>query len=523
MVTDSGKGKALELQSEDAAATTGKQRVSDPGISSNSSGVHGPGNANDPTLYSHDSLLEEVERGDIVAIKAILAAGVDVNAADICGQTALHIAAESRGDGDVLRILLDAGVRIDAVDMLGNTALHAAVLKHNTDAVRFLLNVGANADLSDGDGMTVLHLASKDYAEEHYVEIGYVEIVDALINAGADLNKVNGDGDAALHIVLKRQSTRAVAIKVLLHAGANPNIVDRYGNTALHSVIFNRYDNRKLVILQTLLAAGASPNTINSRGDTPLHSVLKSNHATGDEIQALLAAGANVDTVDKLGDTALHLAIEKLNAVIVQKLVAAGANTNIANRWGQTPLYLIWRMEYSEWKQHNKEHMLKVLLAAGATIDFDIDEVNDDHRTGLYQVNYMTNYDVTKLVFRDLKNYTSPYLHIVHFFSDDLNLVEWVQLEVLEWKEFTSKMKAAESAVLGSHLHIISPVAKASNWTTSLEGQNINIPLVISIEKLLGSGDTKLGRSILQSLKDMSELEFVKRKRSADIRSNDRV
>ena len=85
----------------------------------------------DPRLGRHNAvegsvrLLWSASQGDIDDVRAALAAGVDVNASDYDGRTALHLAA-AEGRHDVVRYLLEHGARPGAVDRWGGTPLSDA-------------------------------------------------------------------------------------------------------------------------------------------------------------------------------------------------------------------------------------------------------------------------------------------------------------------------------------------------------------------------------------------------------------
>jgi len=66
----------------------------------------------------------------------VAAAGVDLNAADYDGRTALHLAA-SDGQLEIVNYLIDKGVNLDPVDRWGGTPLIDAERGgHNVVAVR---------------------------------------------------------------------------------------------------------------------------------------------------------------------------------------------------------------------------------------------------------------------------------------------------------------------------------------------------------------------------------------------------
>lgn len=69
---------------------------------------------------------------DIEAISELLASGVDVNARDDEGCTALHFAAD-RGAAGAAQLLLSAGADVNAQDGDGQTPLHYAALCENEE------------------------------------------------------------------------------------------------------------------------------------------------------------------------------------------------------------------------------------------------------------------------------------------------------------------------------------------------------------------------------------------------------
>ena len=106
-------------------------------------------------------LIEAAKKGDLPAVRARLAAGDDVNAADPDGNTALH-EASFNGHLDVVRELLKAGANVHAVDQNGWTALHWASFYGHLDIVRELLRAGADPTLQNKEGKTARDVAKTD-------------------------------------------------------------------------------------------------------------------------------------------------------------------------------------------------------------------------------------------------------------------------------------------------------------------------------------------------------------------------
>ena len=81
--------------------------------------------------------------GDLAAIERLLDSGVDVDARDEHGQTALMNAARD-GRTDVVRLLAARGARLDHTAKFGLTALMLSVIRGHVDAARVLVEAGAD-------------------------------------------------------------------------------------------------------------------------------------------------------------------------------------------------------------------------------------------------------------------------------------------------------------------------------------------------------------------------------------------
>ena len=104
--------------------------------------THGQNNKRDPRLKKNQTRIEGVvnlcwaaSQGDLNEVQKLAALGIDLNAADYDGRTALHLAA-SEGHLEVINYLIEKGVNLDPVDRWGGTPLtdaergdHAAVVK----------------------------------------------------------------------------------------------------------------------------------------------------------------------------------------------------------------------------------------------------------------------------------------------------------------------------------------------------------------------------------------------------------
>lgn len=106
----------------------------------------------------------------VEGVRELVKAGVDVNSPVHGDRTVLMRAVRSSGV-EVVRALLEAGAVTGAQDKQGNTALHHAVEARRADLISLLLQFGAVRDQRNAAGQTPLDVARRS---------GYVELVSAL-------------------------------------------------------------------------------------------------------------------------------------------------------------------------------------------------------------------------------------------------------------------------------------------------------------------------------------------------------
>jgi uncharacterized protein len=162
-------------------------------------------------------LIEAVNARDAAAVRALIAQGADVNAAEGDGSTPLHWSA-ANGDLAITEALLKAGARVTAATRIGGMSpLFLAAKNGSAGVVAALLQAGADAREANSNGTTVLMMAAA---------AGSAEAVKALVDAGADPDaKESTSGQTALMFAAARNS--AAAIRVLLAHRADASITTR--------------------------------------------------------------------------------------------------------------------------------------------------------------------------------------------------------------------------------------------------------------------------------------------------------
>ncbi|TQD88391.1 hypothetical protein C1H46_026050 [Malus baccata] len=140
--------------------------------------------------------------------------GGDVNATDHTGQTALHWSAV-RGAIQVAELLLQEGARVNAADMYGYQATHVAAQYGQT---AFLYHVvskwNADPDVPDNDGRSPLHWAAYK---------GFADCIRLLLFLDAYKGRQDKEGCTPLHWAAIRGNLEACT--VLVQAGKKEDLM----------------------------------------------------------------------------------------------------------------------------------------------------------------------------------------------------------------------------------------------------------------------------------------------------------
>lgn len=165
--------------------------------------------------YSVDDFVRAAREGKADVLTQFLKAGMNPDAADEKGQTAL-LAASTSGHGHIVQLLRDAGALAGAAGTTGQAALMEAARSGNEQAVKVLLAAGANAEARDDTGMTPLTAA---------VVAGRTVVVALLVQGAL------GSLDPALQLAAMEGHTSVIA--VLMDKGASPHATSVDGRTPM--------------------------------------------------------------------------------------------------------------------------------------------------------------------------------------------------------------------------------------------------------------------------------------------------
>jgi len=127
----------------------------------------GDSQSTEPTTgnASDISLIEAAAKGNIEAVKQHLAAGIDANAQNAWGSSALSNAAFD-DHLKVAELLVDNGADVNAKDYTSTTSLHVASQEGSNKIVKFLFAKGADVNAKDENYQTPLDWAIKNKRTE---------------------------------------------------------------------------------------------------------------------------------------------------------------------------------------------------------------------------------------------------------------------------------------------------------------------------------------------------------------------
>jgi ankyrin repeat protein len=365
-------------------------------------------------------------RGDKAAVRKLIAAKADVNAAQADGATALHWAVY-RGDRELVNELIRAGANPKAANREGATPLWLASVNGDAAVIASLLEGGADPNEKLPLGRTPLMIASRT---------GKVDAMKVLVDHGADVNaKETARGTTP--IMWAADEAHAEAVKFLIDHGADIKARSNPAPRGRGPALGKANDPRKQVAAQgAALAAGnaldlgqiraaaegrgagaaaaggggrggrggrgrgaanadqpdggvdfsnddaaaavglfrraAAPNDGGQL--TPLVYAARANDL--ETVKVLLAAGADINQTTGYGWSPLLVATQNRYYKLGSYLLERGANPNLANKGGWTPLYLATdnrNIESGDYpvRKGDMDHLdfIKLLIAKGADVN----------------------------------------------------------------------------------------------------------------------------------------------------------
>ena len=230
------------------------------------------------TKTAQQSLIDACYYGDMERVESLLDAGVDINARNKEGVTALAYASE-KGYMDIVRKLLANNADVNARSNIGSTPLMNAAYTGQLKIVDTLIASGADVNAQSANGTTALMNAAAH---------GFVGIVEMLLANEADVDACDKCGLNALWNAVS--SGYSDVAEILISKGADVNATANDGTTALMNAAFTG----NIDMVRMLLEAGAAVNAKADNGLTAL--ILAKKRGFTDIVRILIEAGAMEDS-----------------------------------------------------------------------------------------------------------------------------------------------------------------------------------------------------------------------------------
>ena len=216
--------------------------------------------------------------GDGESVTNLLDRGADALNITSNGWTLLHAAADGELDLEVFQRLHRSGIDANARNRKGETALHRAANYDQYDMIEYLIDSGVHANTTDLEGWSPLH----QNLQLHVIDNS--DIIELLLRNGADPNQRIHDGRSPIHMALRSDyGCDTEIVRALLNHGSDPNMLDKDGRTALHVSIDYNIDCTAEVI-QLLIDHGGDLQRLDAKGITPYQMLKEHDNPTVQEV-----------------------------------------------------------------------------------------------------------------------------------------------------------------------------------------------------------------------------------------------
>lgn len=224
------------------------------------------------------SLIDASYYGEVERVESLLNTGVDINARNQDGVTALAYAS-GRGHKEIVLKLLANNAEVNTRSNVGSTALMNAAYMGRLKIVNILIAYGADVNVQSRNGTTALMNAAAH---------GYADVVEILLAHDADVDACDACGLSALWDAIS--SGYCNVAKMLISNGADVNARANDGTTVLMNAAFTGNSD----MVKMLLAAGAEVNAKADNGWTALMHAKRKGYT--EIVRLLIKAGAMEDS-----------------------------------------------------------------------------------------------------------------------------------------------------------------------------------------------------------------------------------
>lgn len=282
--------------------------------------------------YGITELMYAVELDDLAGVEALLTSGVDVNARNDGGATAL-LMASAYGSREIVDRLLASGADPDIYSHRGDSPLASAIQYRHTEIAVALLKHGASPNVYDDP-------ENPRFRQDALVKaavLGQTEVVELLLRLGIDTKE---SGLEALSLALWKHHEDIVGLLLEADIDLNAPTYDTTTHTRMQTgelVLHTAAQQGLQLSTAMLLEKGADVNGRDVHGHSALYFAARKNHlevvnlllnagarVAGDDVAAALDAGN--DSIAR--QLARNLDVSSLETGQIESLIVKADNTN---------------------------------------------------------------------------------------------------------------------------------------------------------------------------------------------------
>lgn len=314
-------------------------------------------------------------------VEALILYGVDVNATNHEGKTALHYAAH-RHNIMYCKLLVANGANINALDSEKKAPLHMAAMADGSEdeifaVCTYLIEHDASVAVLDAAGHFPIYYTFMDRVAALFVEhaqfienkqrvptydniavdlfrmarAGSVRLCKEMLARGAEIG-TDEDGRTALHIIVMQDFPAARCINICEQLiNASSTVLDKQDNNGCTALSLACRDS----VADILIRHGADVEQMHLHDPEIVFKAAK--YLSVEIVKRWIARGIDVNQQTNDGQTLLHIVLRKVGRttiepcrIIIQALIGAGARTDIQDGSGVTAAQLVVDPRYSRYR-----------------------------------------------------------------------------------------------------------------------------------------------------------------------------
>lgn len=314
----------------------------------------------------HSVLHHAVLKGDVDACITEAKNCENINAGDLRGDSALHLAVrwvDQIGE-KLISTLVSSGADINRKNKWGQTPLHHAVYSGSSRNVRCLLSrTGIDVNLADVNGYTPLHCCFRfkldmeniEDSERYSLEEGdeCLDIVKMLIHGGANINKVTKYGSSILHFIARRDDNTPLLRFILeMHLGFNLFLKNTIGENFLHVYVVSEVFENVVEIVE-FIAANYCRDTVKRLlndedifGRAPWSYMIDTANIDRDTVLRFSEFGIDLMSADRMRNTPLHrlagVSCVSVLTDVLEILTYGNTKVNSRNVYGESAAFVFF-------------------------------------------------------------------------------------------------------------------------------------------------------------------------------------